>query len=211
MGQALELFPIKIYRDVYPNIVDLKHNLFSKLDKVFQESSNNNNAFMRQGTLCSYNSNSYLHTEFPEETKDVVEFIEQCAREYWAVSSYYQGLDPFVFQMWANVTPKDGYIDSHLHGNMPFTGVLYIDASSEQGNLFIENPMEMVLMNQPIGPDIKYPLGEEITVKSGDLIMFPGYIRHSVKPNLSDRPRLILAFNIGCRGQYWSAQWSKNV
>jgi uncharacterized protein (TIGR02466 family) len=113
--------------------------------------------------------------------------------------------------MWANVTPKDGYIDSHLHGNMPFTGVLYIDASSEQGNLFIENPMEMVLMNQPIGPDIKYPLGEEITVKSGDLIMFPGYIRHSVKPNLSDRPRLILAFNIGCRGQYWSAQWSKNV
>lgn len=211
MGQALELFPIKVYRDVYPNIAELKHNLFPKLDKVFQKSSNNNNAFMRQGTLCSYDSNSYLHREFPEDTKDVVEFIEQCAREYWTASGYYQGLDPFVFQMWANVTPKDGYVDSHLHGNMPFTGVLYIDASPEQGNLFIENPMEMVLMNQPIGPNIKYPLGEEITVKSGDLIMFPGYIRHSVKPNLSDRPRLILAFNIGCRGQYWSSQWSNDV
>ena len=164
---------------------------------------------MREGTLCSYDSNSYLHTEFPEETKEVVEFVEKCAKEYWLQCGYHQELEPFVFQMWANITPRGGYVDSHLHGNMPFTAVLYVDASPEQGNLFIENPMEMVLMNQPIGPDVQYPLGEEIAVNSGDFVMLPGYIRHSVRPNTTDKPRLILAFNLGCRGTYWSSQWNK--
>jgi uncharacterized protein (TIGR02466 family) len=211
MTKTVPLFPTLIYRDFYSKTNELKENLFSKLEKVFDETKNNNNEFMRKGTLCSYNSNSYLHTEFPEETHDVVAFIEQCAREYWIACGYHTGLDPFVFQMWANLTPKGGYVDSHLHGNMPFTGVLYVDACPEQGNLFVENPMEQVLMSQPIGPTVSYPMGQEIEVKSGDFVLFPGYIRHSVKPNMLDQPRLILAFNIGCRGQYWSSQWNHDV
>ena len=209
MSQSLELFPTKIYKDVYLGTDNLKNNLFSKLYNIFEETKDNNNVFMKNGTLCSYHSAPDIHIKYPEETKEVVEFVEKAAKEYWKSCNYHQGLEPFVFQMWANVTPKGGFIDSHLHGNMPFTGVLYVDASPEQGNLIIENPMEMVLMTQPISPDIKYPIGTEIEVQTGDLVMFPGYIRHSVKPNLSDRQRLILAFNIGCHGHYWSSQWNK--
>jgi ectoine hydroxylase-related dioxygenase (phytanoyl-CoA dioxygenase family) len=68
----------------------------------------------------------------------------------------------------------------------------------------------MVLMSQPIGPNVKYPTGEELEVQSGDLIMFPGYLKHSVRPNTTNRDRLILGFNIGCRGNYWSSQWTQN-
>jgi uncharacterized protein (TIGR02466 family) len=211
MSNTVSLFPTIIYKNHYSQVDKLKENLFPKLEEVFNKTKDNNNPAMRQGTLCSYNSNSYLHKEFPEETNHIVEFVEQCAREYWTECNYHPGLDPFVFQMWANSTPRGGYIDSHLHGNMPFTGVVYIDASSQQGNLFIENPMETVLMNQPISPTVSYPMGQEVEVTSGDLVMFPGYLRHSVRPNLTDRPRLIIAFNIGCRGQYWSAQWDNNV
>lgn len=208
MENTVKLFPTLIYKNFYSDIDTLRNSLFSKLESVFEQSKENNNVFMREGTICSYHSSPYLHKLFPEETKEVVEFVESCAKKYWQECGYYQELEPFVYQLWANKTPKGGYIDSHLHGNMPFTGVLYLDASPEQGNLFIENPLEMLLMTQPIGPDVKYPLGEEITVKTGDLILFPGYIRHSVKPNTTDRPRLILGFNIGSRGKYWSAQWS---
>ncbi len=211
MRQSIKLFPTVIYKNFYNKVEDLKNNLFSKLDSVFDDTIDNNNAFMRQGTLCSYHSASNLHTEYKNETQEVVAFVEQCAREYWQDCDYHKDLEPFVFQLWANKTPKGGYIDSHLHGNMPFTAVLYVDASPEQGNLIIENPMEMVLMTQPISPDIKYPLGEEVSVNSGDLVMFPGYLRHSVKPNNTDNPRLILGFNIGCQGRYWSSQWTHNV
>jgi uncharacterized protein (TIGR02466 family) len=210
MGSTLSLFPTKIYQDFYPKVKELEQNLFPKLVEVFKDTEQNNNAFMRDGTLCSYNVGADLHLRFPEETKDVVEFVEAAAREYWKECNYYSEMEPYVFQLWANVTPPGGWIHSHLHGSMPFTGVVYIDASPEQGNIVIENPMDMVLMTQPIGPDVTYPMGHEVEVHSGDLVMFPGYIKHSVKPNTTDRPRLILGFNIGCRGKYWAGQWVKN-
>jgi uncharacterized protein (TIGR02466 family) len=210
MGQSQDLFPIKVYKDFYANVEDLKTNLFPKLDTVFEETKNNNNAFMRDGTLCSYKTNSYLHVNFPDETKEVVEFVEAAAREYWKECNYHSELHPYVMQMWANSTPKDGWIQGHLHGSMPFTAVLYVDASPEQGNLFLENPMDMVLMSQPISPDVRYPMGQEIEVRSGDLVMFPGYLKHSVKPNTTDKPRLILAFNLASKGKYWAGQWVKD-
>jgi uncharacterized protein (TIGR02466 family) len=210
MQQSIKLFPTVIYKNSYNKVEDLKNNLFSKLDRVFEDTTNNNNVFMRQGTLCSYHSASDLHIKYLDETQEIVSFVEKCAKEYWKDCGYHTDLEPFVFQMWANKTPKGGYIDSHLHGNMPFTAVLYVDATPEQGNLIIEHPLEMVLMTQPISPNIKYPIGEEIDVNSGDLIMFPGYIRHSVQPNNTDRPRLILGFNLGCRGNYWAKQWTQN-
>ena len=163
---------------------------------------------MKQGTLCSYHTYSDLHTRFNEETKPIVDFVEHCAKEYWQQCGYYKELVPFVYQMWANKTPPSGYVDSHLHGNMPFTAVLYVRTEKDQGNLFLENPLDTLLMTQPIGPDVNYPIGEEIEVRSGDFIMFPGYLKHSVKPNMSTDERLILAFNLASKGQYWAAQWT---
>jgi uncharacterized protein (TIGR02466 family) len=211
MKELLKLFPTVVYKDFYDKVDDLKSNLFSKLDSVFTNTVDNNNVFMKQGTLCSYKENSYLHKEFPNETKEVVEFVEAAAREYWRECQYHTELTPYVFQMWANTTPKGGYVESHLHGNMPFTAVLYVDASPEQGNIVLENPLDMVLMTQPISPDVKYPMGEELEVNAGDLIIFPGYLKHRVLPNTTDRDRLILGFNIGCRGNYWSSQWTQNA
>lgn len=210
MGQSVELFPIKIYRDVYPHAAELKETLFSKIADVFDATKDNNNVFMQDGTLCSVHQDAYLHKRFPNETKDVVEFVNAAAREYWKICNYHSELEPFVYQLWANETPKGGWVKSHLHGNNAFTGVLYVDASPEQGNIFLENPLDMVMMAQPISPNVEYPMGQEITVNTGDLIMFPGFLKHSVKPNTTDRPRLILAFNIGSRGVYWSGQWNQN-
>jgi len=211
MKELLKLFPTVVYKNFYDKVNDLRYNLFSKLDSVFSDTIDNNNVFMKQGTLCSYNSNSYLHKEFPNETKEVVEFVEAAAREYWRECQYHAELTPYVFQMWANTTPQGGYVEPHLHGNMPFTAVLYVDASPEQGNIIIENPLDMVLMTQPISPEVKYPMGEELEVNTGDLIIFPGYLKHRVLPNTTDRDRLIIGFNIGCRGNYWSSQWTQNA
>lgn len=207
MQHTLKLFPTLVYRNFYQDYEEIETKLFPRLDPLFEETKSKNNVFMKQGTLCSYHTYPDLHTRFIEETKPIIDFVEQCAKEYWGQCGYFQSLTPFVYQMWANKTPKDGYIDSHLHGNMPFTAVLYVRAEENQGNLFLENPLDTLLMTQPIGPNVPYPMGEEITVRSGDLVMFPGYLKHSVRPNRSDKERLILAFNIASKGQYWAAQW----
>jgi hypothetical protein len=52
MAQCIELFPLKVYKDVYLKTDDLKNNLFTKLKEVFDRSQQNNNVFMQDGTLC---------------------------------------------------------------------------------------------------------------------------------------------------------------
>jgi len=47
MAEVLEVFPTTIYKDFYPEFNKLKNNLFSKLEKVFQDTADNNNVFMR--------------------------------------------------------------------------------------------------------------------------------------------------------------------
>lgn len=204
-----DIFPTKIYRTTYPKAAELKDTLFPKIRQVLDLAAQNNNTFMQAGTLCSYNTGSDLHTQYPNETSEIVEFVNSEARKYWKICNYHEELEPFVYQMWANETPAGGWVENHLHGNMPFTAVLYVDASPEQGNIVLENPLDTVLMTQPIGPSVQYPMRHELTVNTGDLVMFPGYLKHSVKPNTTDRTRLITAFNIGCRGPYWSGQWIK--
>lgn len=205
----LDIFPTRIYQSTYPKAAELKDTLFPKITEILDAAAINNNTFMQNGTVCSYNTGSDLHNQFPIETAEIVEFVNAAAREYWKVCNYHNELEPFVYQMWANATPKGGWVENHLHGNMPFTAVLYVDASPEQGNLVLENPLDSLLMTQPIGADVQYPMRYEVPVKTGDLVMFPGYLKHSVKQNITDRTRLIVAFNIGCRGNYWSAQWTR--
>jgi uncharacterized protein (TIGR02466 family) len=204
----LDLFPTRIYKTTYPKMDELKNTLFPKLQEVFAQTQQNNQSWMRDSTLCSYNVASTLHREFPNETKDIVEFLESAAKEYWKECGYYEGLEPYVLEMWANETPTGGWVESHLHGPIPFTGVVYVDASPEQGNLVIDNPMEMVLMSQPINPAKEYSLGKQIEVNTGDVVLFPGYIKHRVMPNTTNRNRLILGVNFGSKGSYWTGQWS---
>ena len=37
----------------------------------------------------------------------------------------------------------------------------------------------------------------EIDVETGDLIMFPGWLDHGVNANMTDKPRINIAFNFG--------------
>ena len=202
---TLDLFAVKIYKTKYSNVQDIKDNLFPKLSKLFEETKDNNVESMHNGTLCTYNTNALLQS-YPE-TQDLINFSEEHARIYWKQLKYSPLLEPKVIQVWANETPHSGWVRSHLHGSMPLTGVLYVNASKEMGNLVIENPLDAILSSQPMDYESQELLHQEIEVESGDFIMFPGWIRHHVKPNTTNEKRLILGVNFGSKGSYLTGQW----
>lgn len=207
MSKIKELFPIKIYKTKYDNVDDIKNILFPKLDYLWEPVSKNNQQFMADGNLCSYHVEEYIHKKFPVETEHFINFANECGKEFWKDLDYFDGLTPFVVQSWANNTPKGGWIQSHLHLSIPFTGVLYVDASPEQGNIIFENPMDQLLASQPINYRQRYQFEYEMPVETGDFILFPAYLRHRVLPNTIDKNRLILGVNYGSKGWYWSGNW----
>jgi uncharacterized protein (TIGR02466 family) len=202
---TLDLFAIKIYKTKYNNVQEVKNNLFPKLTTLFEKTKDNNVESMQDGTLCTYHTNSFLQT-FPETT-DLIDFAEEHARNYWKELKYSELLEPKVIQVWANETPHSGWIRSHLHGAMPMTGVLYVNANKEMGNLVIENPLDAILSSQPMDYKAQEQLHYEVEVETGDFVIFPGWLRHHVKPNTTNEKRLILGVNFGSKGNYLTGQW----
>ncbi len=202
---TLDLFAVKIYKTKYSNVQDIKDNLFPKLAELFEQTKENNVESMYDGTLCTYNTNALLQA-YPE-TQNVISFAEEHARIYWNQLKYSPLLEPKVIQVWANETPHSGWVRSHLHGSMPLTGVLYVNASKEMGNLVIENPLDAILSSQPMDYKAQELLHYEVEVETGDFVMFPGWIRHHVKPNTTNEKRLILGVNFGSKGNYLTGQW----
>jgi uncharacterized protein (TIGR02466 family) len=208
MSNIISLFPIKVYKTTYDldKTLELKNHVYDNL-KFWERVEDNNPEFIRGGNLCSYQHEPAVHDLFPNETEHFVNFATECAKEYWKDLDYFDGLEPYVLDMWANFTPKHGWINSHLHISMPLNAVLYLDACPEQGNIVIENPNDQLLATQPINYRETFQFEQEIEVNTGDFIIFPGFLKHKVRKNMSDRPRMVLGLNFGAKGFYWANQW----
>lgn len=202
---TVDLFAVKIYKTKFNGIEKIKNDLFPKLAPVFETASGNNVQSMQDGTVCSFYEASNLHND--PVCKDLVEFVEHHARIYWQELQYTNDLTPYLVQMWANKTPKGGWIQSHLHGSIPLTGSLYVTAGRNMGDLIIENPLDSILVSQPMDYKAQETLHHRVEVSTGDLVLFPGWLRHRVEPNLTDQQRLILGLHFGSKGSYVSQHW----
>lgn len=207
LGQKMKhnIFPLSIWKTTYKNVDDILANVFPKIEREFDLTKDNNNPTMINGTLCTYNQYDQIHQL--EEANDLVNFAETEAHKYWKELNYSNLLEPKMIQCWANRQPKGGSVRSHLHGTMPVTAVLYVNAKEGMGNIVLENPLENLLVSQPMDYSAQAFMHHEIEVRTGDFIMFPGWMRHYVQENTLDEERLILGMNFGSKGNYIAGQW----
>lgn len=201
---TLDLFSLKIYKTKYDQIEEI-NNIFLNLTEVFQKTKNNNVQSMQDGTLCSYFTESNLQNI--SELTDFVKFAEHHANIYWKQLNYASTLSPKLIQVWANETPKFGWIRSHLHGSIPLTATLYVNAKPKMGNIVFENPIDSILISQPMDYNAQQNIHHELEVTTGDFVIFPGWLRHHVLPNQLEEKRLILGMHFGAVGSYCTENW----
>ena len=142
-------------------------------------------------------NNQTLHKQEP--FVQLAKYIEKESKIYWDQLGYYPDVHPKIWQSWLNVSNQDGYVSLHNHCRSSINAVLYISASPEQGNIIFENPLDLVLGAQPI----KMPYAQfthEVEVNTGDLLLFPGYLKHSTLPNTTDRDRIVYVADLNESG-----------
>lgn len=108
---------------------------------------------------------------------------------------------PFLITgMWANVLPQGGFNKPHMHPNSLWAGVFYVQAEGE-GTITFSDPRPTAHVIQPMVKDAKAlkPLADP-TVKfmpePNRLLLFPGYLMHEVEPNMGEKSRVSIAFNV---------------
>jgi hypothetical protein len=106
---------------------------------------------------------------------------------------------------WFHVTRRGGFFGLHNHPNASWSGVYCVDPGmhdpnkKDSGRLTFVNPTIMGAMHLDAGNDkIKLPYGPQIaslSLEAGQLLMFPSWVLHDVKPFEGDGERVTIAFN----------------
>ena len=96
---------------------------------------------------------------------------------------------------WININKKHNSNDPHVHALSIFSGVFYVDATEQSGNIVFrhESGQEHYSV-QTFNSDL---LSETVNYAPvpGRLLVFPSWLRHHVNPVQDDSTRISIAFN----------------
>tara|TARA_B100001996_G_scaffold329086_1_gene276609 strand:+ start:7088 stop:7645 length:558 start_codon:yes stop_codon:yes gene_type:complete len=104
--------------------------------------------------------------------------------------------DPKVFNLWVNINPKFSYNSVHVHPEARLSGAFYVRAPKDSGALCFTRDNDYALGT--VAPnETRYSSAEWMyEPKENRAIIFPAWVKHHVKANLSEKDRISLAFNL---------------
>ena len=129
-----------------------------------------------------------------EQLKDLTSFFKECIDDYCnTIINSEQRL--VITQLWGNRNPKGSKHHEHVHPNSIISGVFYLRQDPKLP------PIQFSKSNQDsmkLDPRKYNSYNAEtflLPCTSGELILFPSSLRHSVPVNQGDEERISLSFN----------------
>jgi len=197
----VNLFPTPILRTQMPNYncEDFKR----RLEPVFHqhdESVATGAELSGTGLEISTSTHGILFIHKQPELADVFDFINENIEAFWKEMKFVE--NPGIHYSWANKYYKGGYAKMHNHSPYLISGVFYVyQESDEMGNIYFQDPNEALLCTQPQNDERKLSQNSTVLqVRTGELILFPSYLKHGTYPNKTDIPRISIAFDVGFKG-----------
>jgi uncharacterized protein (TIGR02466 family) len=154
-----------------------------------------------------------MHTElwFPSVIwSAVIHHIDNKALRHWAydrkrndvgrvISNYsgYQSSD--INNIWLNINPPGAYNHLHNHVGAVLSGVYYVEAGSNHGNIqFERSDGGEYHIPEYVNKETYYTSTRATyAAKTGALYIFPGWLKHSVQGNTANTDRISISFNYG--------------
>ena len=182
-----EFFPTNVYgKDIKLNNHELAQNIFNWSAQ---------DPGVNKTNVKSWHSTTDMASK-PEYHPLVDELMIMCKdvfKEEWL------DREPVLGNMWANINPKEGMNQPHIHPNSLFSGVYYVKSNPQAGRLKIYDPRpgaQIVMPNRREGQPPKHLWRDaNIDPIPGRIIMFPAWLWHSVEPNQSNDLRISVSFN----------------
>ena len=114
----------------------------------------------------------------------------------------------YITTSWAIKFLPGGSTQAHTHSNSLFSGVLYLKAAEETGQISFHKYSKYLDISSP---SLSLGFTEwnifnsdkwSITPKENQIIIFPSNVVHSVETNNSKDDRISIAFNVFVRGNF---------
>ena len=134
--------------------------------------------------------------KFEECTQPLVQSIMQTSLDLEKET----GFNNYLLQyMWVNYNYTNNFNQPHTHAGSHISGVFWINIPEKSGDLVFQDPRISNQMN--IGGYMHEKNQFNATTfwmkaKPNRLVLFPSYLSHFVKPNISDKTRVSISFNL---------------
>jgi uncharacterized protein (TIGR02466 family) len=104
-----------------------------------------------------------------------------------------------LHQFWLNVNGKNAYNNEHAHAVTLFSAVFYVEHEPNMGDLVLlrgNNELEMFNSSNNVSSDSPITGTQyNFIPRKNKLVIFPGWYRHRVEMNKSDKERISVAMN----------------
>ena len=103
---------------------------------------------------------------------------------------------------WININSPGSYNVKHTHPNSHLSGVMWIKAPKDSGNIVFDNPnghqthTEINSYNQEFKDQFFVYHSYWLPPIEGRMIIFPSHLQHEVEENKSNEDRISVSFNI---------------
>jgi uncharacterized protein (TIGR02466 family) len=110
-------------------------------------------------------------------------------------------IDGQVFEVtgcWATVLAKGAAHKIHSHPNNFLSGVYYVRVDPGGDSINFHDPRSQTRIMRPPVWELTAENTDQVVVRvtTGNLLMFPSYLEHSVDANMSEEERISVSFNL---------------
>ena len=190
------MFSNSIVEPFFPTLVwirDLETTLAKRINEEYRLHLKDVIYMLADQDSIQTTQNLHHHGEFAE----LVEAINASAENVLQfLASDHEGFE--ISGCWANIGGPNSTHVAHHHSNNFLSGVYYVCAPEGGNSITFHDPRFQV---EQIVPRLKHhnahnSTAHTLTVKPGQLLMFPAWLVHSVPANASTDIRISISFNI---------------
>jgi uncharacterized protein (TIGR02466 family) len=205
---VVSLFPTLIYehQGTMQEIFLVQDEIRKKLPIIEQTDIFNNPPGWEDGVQTNIKSRTNSIKDF--ELTHLKKYIETHVKKYIDQTQSWHPVPIALRHSWINKTGRDQGQEWHQHSDAFISGTYYYQTTGNDGNFSLMNAIPW--MQQEL-----FPFGNiaekyyDIKPAVGKLLLFPGWLQHSVKRNKTDDFRISISFNL--LRDYWKNGDSQDV
>lgn len=200
-------FPTMVFNIVCAEFESLNEYL---LQLIYSERDRDQEGIERSNFkgLGGWHSHNHLHNE--PAYKPLTDRIHQAGQRISSELGYAKSKYLKIGTMWSIINPPGSSNKVHIHPGCHWSGVYYIHAPDNAGDIEFTDPRTANVMDQ-LSFEPKQKRAKEnwtkvrFTPTAGRMLLFPSWLYHGVDPNLSDKTgrdgdRVIISFNLSQTG-----------